>query len=229
MQRMLVIGDSWGAPPDTDQEIQGRYTAQGHISSRLRDLGYMVENRAIRGAGNLESWQQARKFTTAEMDWCLWFHTELGRDWFREQHPHKWHWETKIQQVSRRVYAEIREHLDYLRPKKGLILVEGQTTRQLPWFYEYLQPQILIEDWRSELLGQRCDVNQIFGELISQPRFLDSCLDSAELKNQWLDQTTAALDMMAQHPDLFPDRCHPGDYAMAELTLRLKKIIDHYE
>ena len=228
MQTIVIIGDSWAAPPGEGQEIPGRYTQQGHCSQLFGDLGYRVENRAIRGGSNLESWQRAREFTEPGAAWIIWFHTELGRDWCLRPPVRPWQMQTKLEQVSRRVYSEIRDHLAYLAPTRGLILVEGQSVRALPWFTEYLQPQILIRDWRSELVGEPCPESQIFGALITNPDFLDHCVNTAEVKQHWLDQATEILDQMKRHPDLFPDLCHPGDYAMAQLTLRLHTAMRAY-
>lgn len=225
MKRLIIVGDSWASPPTSEFERPRYYTAQGHLVSRLADLGWQIENRAVRGGSNLDTWRVARRLSEPCPEWIVWLHTEIGRDWFREQKPEPWHLSSKIEQVSRTVYKEIQSYLDYLKPRKGLILIEGQSTRSQPWFSEYIQPRALIQDWRSFLCARDLPKSQIAGCLTSNENFLDLCLDSVSDQIGWINDAEFILDQMLAHGDLFPDQTHPGDIASADMALKLHRLM----
>jgi hypothetical protein len=223
--RIIIVGDSWAAPPEPSQEIANSYTRQGHFSSRLQELGWRIENYGVRGGSNLDSWRRlVREATENKPDWIIWFHTELGRDWFREQVPRQpWYYEQKIEQVSRKVYKEIAGYLSDIDPVQGMIVVEGQSPVQDPWFTEYLTATEIVKDWRSYLCRKSLPRSQIAGCMISNTDFLSLCMDPLKQQLLWAENTKRILDEMQKHVDLFPDFAHPGDIAQADLVLTLHK------
>ena len=71
-----IVGDSWGEPQWCDP-IPG-YSALGHTSMRLHQLGYRVRNSSRRGGSNVESWRALEGFGgMRDLDLIIWFHTEV--------------------------------------------------------------------------------------------------------------------------------------------------------
>lgn len=226
-RRIVIIGDSWAAPPDPSQEIPGYYTREGHLAGRLEVLGWQIENYGIRGGSNLDSWRlMSRQRPAIRPQWVIWFHTELGRDWYREQsQPQPWYYDRKIEQVSIKVYKEIRQHYEALEAEGGLIVVEGHSQVQDPWFTVNFSVREIVRDWRSYLCRRKLPPSQIMGCMINNPDFLALCMDPLKQQLRWLADTELILEEMKANSGLFPDFAHPGDIAQAELAFRLHEIM----
>jgi len=107
-----------------------------------------------------------------------------------------------------------------------LIVVEGQSQRHQPHFDQYFKDYELIKDWRAALLNQQSLPYTPLLVMLSQGTdILDKFNNKISEKSQWLKDAEIVMDMM-KNSEQFPDNCHPGDEAHAELTERLCRMID---
>lgn len=221
MTKIIILGDSWGEP-NWRLARQG-FTAQGHSEYRLRDLGCTVTNYSSSGGSNLTTWLAWAQDLTAA-DWLIWFHTDIGRDWPWQELSRGWHYQELMDQTADQVYS--RAQAIYARSNRPkIILVEGQSRRHRPQFDQYFSPHTVITDWRSQLLGRELPYSQLIGPLSSADKnFFRSCRDSLELAHSLITDVETIMEAM-KHSELFPDNCHPGDQAHAQLTQQLWEIV----
>jgi hypothetical protein len=224
MANILIVGDSWGEPNWRGPEYPG-FTEAGHTTYQLRSLGHDVINLAVSGGSNLSTWINVRERGDLNQDrhWVIWFHTEITRDW--PQDRHRWFYQAITDRTADRVYSEIKQIKHTHCPNAGLILVEGQSTVIEPWFSQNFTTDLFVKDWRSELLGRPMPPSQLTAQLSQDQNILKGCLDSVEQQHQLIDHAEVILKAM-NASDLFPDRCHPGDLAHQQLSLRIHKFIE---
>jgi hypothetical protein len=100
------------------------------------------------------------------------------------------------------------------------VVIGGQSPVITDILYQYLTPDLVIQDWRSELLNMPLPTvhTLIKPELWVEP----SKVDTMDYKLKVLEDHKIILDAM-QNSDLFPDNCHPGGVAHEQLTTRLHK------
>jgi hypothetical protein len=242
MKTILIIGDSWGVP---NYEGLPGSPPETHTEYRLRELGYTVYNCAINGGSNSKSTNLASKFLSGEptvlepiylinklypegiattvdkdlkIDVIIWFHTEFMRGEYKFDFVN-----TSIEQNIIHgaqhdytiVGGFVNEH-----PNAKLVVIGGQSPVITDILYQYLTPDLIIQDWRSELLNMPLpNVHTLIKpELWIEP----SKVDTMDYKLKVLEDHKIILDAM-QNSDLFPDNCHPGGNAHEQLTTRLHK------
>lgn len=242
MKTILIIGDSWGVP---NYEGTPGSPPETHTEYRLRELGYTVYNCAINGGSNSKSANLASKFLSGEptvlepiylinklypegiattvdkdlkIDVIIWFHTEFMRGEYKFDFVN-----TSIEQNiihgAQHDYTIVRDFLNE-RPHAKLVVIGGQSPVITDILYQYLTPDLVIQDWRSELLNMPLPTvhTLIKPELWVEP----SRVDTMDYKLKVLEDHKIILDAM-QNSDLFPDNCHPGGVAHEQLTTRLHK------
>ena len=242
MKTILIIGDSWGVP---NYEGTPGSPPETHTEYRLRELGYTVYNCAINGGSNGKSANLASKFLSGEptvlepiylinklypegiattvdkdlkIDVIIWFHTEFMRGEYKFDFVN-----TSIEQNiihgAQHDYTIVRDFLNE-RPHAKLVVIGGQSPVITDILYQYLTPDLVIQDWRSELLNMPLPTvhTLIKPELWVEP----SKVDTMDYKLKVLEDHKIILDAM-QNSDLFPDNCHPGGVAHEQLTTRLHK------
>jgi hypothetical protein len=242
MKTILIIGDSWGVP---NYEGKPGDPPETHTEFRLRELGYTVYNCAMNGGSNSKSIELARKFLSGEpavlepiylinklypcniektvdkdykIDAIVWFHTEFMRGDYKFDFVN-----TSIEQNI--IYGAQHDYTivgDFVNehPYAKLVVIGGQSPVTTDILYQYLTPDLVIQDWRSELLDMPLPTvhTLIKPELWVEP----SRVDTMDYKLKVLEDHKIILDAM-QNSDLFPDNCHPGGKAHEQLTKRLHK------
>jgi len=214
---ILIIGDSWGVPNYYDT-IRGAKPEE-HTEFRLRNLGYTVFNHSINGASNQRSMDSVDFSVLPLIDWIVWFHTECFRHNFD---PNKSIYENLIHE-SHETYKHAQKFFSKTNSK--LIAIGGQavigpTIREI--FNKYITPDYLIEDWRSEILGE--DMPECY--TVNGIPWATGSKDTPEEKYILLETQDIVFNAMIKS-DKFPDDCHPGAEAHAELTLRLHQIFQN--
>lgn len=240
---ILLLGDSWGVP---NYEGPPGDSPETHIEYRLRQLGYKVYNCSMNGGSNLTTIDLARKFLSGEptviepiflnnklytygqfttidnknpkIDVIIWFHTEFFR-----AHRYDFVNKTVAENVVEAANHDYQYVSDFIKnyPDAKLIVIGGQSITVTPILLQYLKPDLLIEDWRSEILGTK--MPEI--HTLTKPNdWVSRGPDSMEYKLDLLDKHKIVLDAMLSSPD-FPDKCHPGGNAHAKLTERLHNLM----
>jgi len=234
MKTILIIGDSWGVPnyygpPGDIPEI--------HTEFLLKKLGYKVYNCSLNGNGNINTLRIAEHYLSGmprvlepvsasvpciidninpKIDWVLWFHTELLRD-LSFIGPYDNYIDKMILSASKYVYKEMAEFIKKLNCK---IAVVGGQSPIVNTLYEYIQPNFIIEDWRSVILNEKmptvCHV--------SSTTYLEASNDTIDFKLEYMKKVEYVLDKMRNNSVDFPDLCHPGKRPHEELVVTLDKI-----
>jgi len=222
MQHIIIVGDSWGEPNWRGPQLPG-FTEQGHTAHRLARAGYTVYNYSDSGRGNLNSWQRLDSNPPPAADWIIWFHTEVIRDITSTQRG-------LLRQLLDQTADETYARINRIRLKREqtagaqLIVIEGQSQRHQPQFDCYFKNYELIPDLRATLLNQKSlPYTPLLAHISNGGQILEQFTDSNQDKLLWIEQTKTIMDLMAASA-LFPDRCHPGDLAHAQLTRRLTDL-----
>lgn len=236
---ILIIGDSWGVPNYEGPKAGDVPTA--HTEYRLRDLGYTVYNCAINGGHISLSTSLARDYLSGKectleprnlihfpelnnkpttiddidpkIDWIVWFHTEC----LRADHNPNWSLQENVEHGYRRDYYIVKQFLDELKCK--IAVIGGQSPVKTDILKNYINPDFIIEDWRSEIIGKKLpEVHWI-----THSFWIDRSNDNVENKLKYTNMSITVMDAMKEHPD-FIDNCHPAGIPHMNLTNRLHQI-----
>lgn len=220
-EHIWIWGDSWGVPNYCMPRpgFQSRY----HISEMLGDFGYTVTNMAENCAGNLHSIQQAEKmisisdFADHNPSWIIWFHTGILRDSDQTQAEICNQLVPVSQQIYSRAAAVVRH------TGAGLVMIEGHSPLVQDVFQEHLCPDLLISNWRGQILSDP-DLPQSHWYTLYDQLETNSGLpqDQVQAHIQSIDTMTRAMQQSA----LFPDCCHPGNRAHIRLLTQLLDLFD---
>ena len=216
---IVILGDSWGVP-NYEYEIAGGDPPSEHLEHHLRSSGYDVVNFAENGKGNLESIERALEYSRQHrVGWLIWFHTEVLRDRYILDLDQPYTIESITQRLARETYRRFRQLRNSTECRS--IVIGGQAP-VMPLFKNTIKVDLLIEDWRSDILGQKmppihslCHVDLIENDL---------CKDSYEYKVKLLKQHGRILRAMKKSKD-FPDNAHPGAKPHRKLAKTIKKLI----
>jgi hypothetical protein len=214
-KNILIIGDSWGVP--------NFYGGAGdvpevHTEYRLKDLGYKVYNCAVNAGSNLTSFKLVKRYNPLSsnivIDVVIWFHTEFFRHEYIENQPI----DAQIETCANKQYAIMANFFKDLNAKT--VVVGGQSPVISKILLKYFQPDLLIEDWRSELIGNTLpEVHTI-----SKVSWVENSSDDLDYKNKLLEKHKIILDAMTDS-DYFSDNCHPNGKGHKILTERIHKFI----
>lgn len=231
---VLILGCSFGVPnyfgpPSPPPE--------DHTEFILRSLGHNVINCAKNGGSNLDSLKRARDFLAGRsvahpahrnqfvqgianqpIDWIVWFHTELYRDF--SVLPNKTNlYEHDSSALADVTYQAYKEFQNAIGAKLAVIGGAGDLHQ---CFDRYFTPNFVIRSWRSEILG----TDIISSNTLWQQEYFDHSKDSVEQKLIHLESNLDLLDLMHASSD-FPDNCHPGTRPHRELSEKLHTIFSY--
>jgi hypothetical protein len=241
---ILIMGDSWGVPNyDGDPNSFFEYH---HTEFLLRNLGYNVYNCSLAGGSNLEVLARAKKYLSGEeikhpasphscnpekfknltiklestpltVDWILWFHTELARDFNADL----------VRSNKTNINTQLVAHITYSRffefqRSMGVpMIVVGGAAPVHPIMYEYGTPVLCIDDWRSDILGKQLPHVQTLSRLdVVDENAIDSKADKYDI----LINHSLIQKLVEESLD-FPDNSHPGQKPHRELTEQIDKFI----
>jgi len=217
---ITIWGDSWGVP-NYAMPLDG-FTADGHTEYHLKRYGYNVTNLSENGRGNFSSIAKSSIKKQYECDYIVWFHTELPRD-FNLQYldPPEWTYNDLLEKTAHKVYKWAADAIVNMGNPK-VIVVEGQAPLH-EIYKEYITPDHIIEDWRSQLLKE----SMPYSHLVSNWNILEdkNNRDPIQLKNELFKDAEMILDAMKENEEHFKDNCHPGNDAHQQLSKQIHNII----
>lgn len=143
------------------------------------------------------------EFNGRKIDWIVWFHTESIREiGFSYSNSY-----CKVNELhvlfSHAIYRAFAS-LVKLCPKVKTAIIGGQAPID-DILYQYHQPNFIIEDWRSEIVGKKLPKVHT----LSRVDLVDSSFDNKDDKLQILNNHSLIYDAMSNTSQFF-DRCHPG-------------------
>ena len=213
MIKIAIIGDSWGVPNYEDPKGA---PAEAHTEFLLRDLGYEVSNYARNGGGNLHTLSIA-KDQSKEIDILIWFQTDFFRDIPINELKGKLLYPT-LDEISNRTYKEVSE---FVKEKKcKLVAIGGQCPIREEVLTRYIIPDLLIRDWRGEILDQQ--LPEYF--YLTNANWIADSGDPLELKRIYAEIHEELLDAMT-HSEHFPDNCHPGIEPHKNLSKKISEVV----
>jgi hypothetical protein len=143
-----------------------------------------------------------------QVDWIIWFHTELTRDIVDLNTYHN------ITDIADYVYSEFKKLKEDLNAKVAVI---GGAGPLHPNFFKYVTPDFCIRSWFNDIL--QLDVPQI--QTLSNPKFIETMNSiGIDKKIELLDQHLIIKKLLEDSPD-FPDNYHPGERPHRELVNQL--------
>ena len=236
---ILIAGDSYGVP-NYDYFCSGDGShPDTHISFLLQQRGHTVHNVSINGGcplqtlGRIQEYMQGvtiqgmaggNKYTPleitldshVEIDLLIWFQTGLLRDLDNVQ--------VNIADANNHIanlaYQRLSNIVEELDCQLAVIGGAGTVLTQIT---DYVTPDYLLPDWKSEILQQdvphvqslgALDKLDAYAEKYGHSDFMDALLsDHEQLQSAMTDS------------DLFPDDSHPGDVSHAILMQLLNRHI----
>ncbi len=212
---ILILGCSWGVPNYVEHDVK-TWTPDAHIHTMLKDQGHNVINLSLYGSSNLRqvfrfhSWYQGRAITEFDfgeyklpfcsIDLVIWFKTSVYRDW-PENIPKN---PTLFKGLVNETYKRIANVLGILDEPKFVAI--GGVGPLLPSYTEYFTPDLVIEDWRSDILGIDFPKNHYWGGVGET-----FALDYKNLSEEEQKEISDVYQIMSESPrNNFPDDCHPG-------------------
>lgn len=177
----------------------------------------------------LGTWMAPRGIPSSlprEVDWTIWFHTEVFRDGFDGNNYHNKSERTFQQCLEAKcheVYSQAQEFFHRVGGKLAVIGGQapiGPKVRDI--FYSYIQPDFIIEDWRSEILGMDLECYTAMSVNGNEAWAIQGN-DTVEEQERLVDIQEKTLGAMRDSTD-FPDSAHPGCRPHANLTQRLHEV-----
>lgn len=239
MKTILFVGDSWGVPnyhgPDHGP------SPETHSEFLLKNLGYKVYNCSFCGGKNVDSMLAAEKFLSGEpiqlepigcdtslyqpsiptiiyeanpkIDWIVWFHTESLR----------YRFDTKLTLRDNLIWGYTEEYIHarafFKKIGAKVAVIGGQAPIFRETFDRYIQPDFLIEDWRSEIVGRKLPESY----WTTKSMWVETSNDFTVDKIKYANTSLEIFDAMKDSED-FPDNCHPGAGPHKILSDRLHQV-----
>jgi hypothetical protein len=225
MQRILIMGDSWGDWHWPLQEGVSRTTDEHHVTGMIKDFGHNVTNCAKFGSSNLKAIERAElECQDKTFDWVIWFHTEVFRDSHMFDSDKPFYLNYVAEELAKQQYIEF----ETFRSNNNLraIVIGGQAPT-FPFIRDFIKIDMLIDDWRSQILGKKVPFSQIF----SLNEFADilfkktTCLDSFRDRLKFLGEVEIIYNICDSRRDLFPNGAHPGEKPHRDLADRIHDFI----
>lgn len=224
---VLILGCSFGVP--------GQYPGcivEDHTEHQLRKLGHKVYNCSQVAGSNLNSLRRAKKFLSGEsilrpeirqhdingptqtlsesfeVDWIVWFHTELTRDC------------TPSMPLTKIIESTYTQYFDFAKSLGAKLAVIGGAGPIHPTLFDYGSPDFCIPSWFNEIL--QLDLPQI--QTLSQLDMIEKMQHiGVEDKLKILEQHSIIRTALENSED-FPDNYHPGGHPHKELATRLHEV-----
>jgi hypothetical protein len=242
MKTILMIGDSWGVPNYEGPKCGAE--PHEHTENRLKKFGYKVYNCSVNGGSNIDTINLAKKFLSGRstilepislqnklypegiaytidkdfsIDVIVWFHTEFFRG---PDIDYRIPINENIKLLAHNDYKYVSEFFSQY-PSAKKIVIGGQSPVITDILFQYINPDYLIADWRSEIVEQKLpEVHTL-----SRPKdWVDRSIDDIEFKIDLLGKHKILFDAMYHSAD-FPDNCHPGGKAHEVLSNRIHSIL----
>jgi len=198
-------------------------------------LGHTVYNCSQCAGSNINSLTRAKKFLAGEpillpdilydptnlcgptqilkksfdVDWIVWFHTELMRDAYDLRLP--------MHSAMELVYTQYFDFVNSLGAKLAIIGGAGPIH---PALFNYGQPDFSIISWFNEILN--LDLPQI--QTLSRLDIVEKMQDIGVGEKLKILQQHAVIRQALEDSEDFPDNYHPGNGPHRELTKRLHQI-----
>lgn len=222
---IVILGDSWGVPNTYSPLMPDPRT---HTEYLLKDLGYNVHNCAQNSGSNLYSINRAINYAkNNQVDWILWFHTDLPRDLGPLIEPTTI--DNLIEGLAHQVYSRARDLKSLTNAKFAVV---GGCSPVHPLLYSYLTPDFLVDDWTEDICQVTLPKIYIISHKVHSnpqlnlplrsivPYLIDDRESLINLYNQILKRFLATKK--SEH---FPDDLHPGAGPHADLVNTLKNTL----
>jgi hypothetical protein len=210
---ILILGCSFGVPG-------AGCPAEFHTENQLRLLGHKVINCARSGSSNLESLSIAKEISellSSRIDWIVWFHTELLRDFRDIAILSK---NTECSSVDKAAAVVYNEYKKFVETTKAKIAIIGGAGPVHPSLYSYITPDFCIPSWFNQILN--LNLPQI--QTLSRLDIVEKMQSVGNLtKLEILEDHEEILNALEASSD-FPDNYHPGPRPHQELAQTLHKI-----
>ena len=231
---ILITGCSYGVP---DYYGSSGLDKDSHTEFLLKNLGYTVYNCSINGGSNLYATRRVTQFIkgtpilhpaggpiygyqtivleniNTKIDWIVWFHTAILRDYSKQ-----WYnipIDIALEKLANIAYQRMLDLVNNLKCKIAVIGGAAPIDKRM---FNYIKPDFIIEDWKSEILNEILPYDQALGAMSA----IENSPNTLESKNSMLSTHEFILDKLRQS-EHFPDGAHPGIYPHKNLSERLHK------
>jgi hypothetical protein len=248
---ILILGDSWGVPDYTTafqrRKDQFQFSIEDHVENRLRDYGYKVINCSLNGQNNLKTLKLAQMYMDGEacllepvkdyihndkimtphsnaiirddsikkIDVILWFHTALFRNDTQQGLTYK----ENLENIADEIYKKYSDFFKEQDAKAFIIGGQGPCITEI--LKKYIDPYFYIEDWRSDLVGQKLPEFNAFGSW----DFIKNHIRLTDQEITYFDHVEQLYRDTMIKSNKFFDGCHPGKEAHSWLAKTIHKSL----
>lgn len=219
-KNIAIIGDSWSI-----NVHYGHTPGYAPLEYELMSFGHRVFSRGHGGSNNLYELDQFEYFlentrSIFSIDYVIWFHTELMRDYhfLVEENNIDQHLDILADQTYTRAFD-----IHKLYPEIKWIIVGGHEPivrhKHLLSF-----ATVLIEDWRSEILGVKMPYTNFLGHL----PYLENNIKKLGVSRieEELEKRNTIMKYCEECKEFFYDGIHPNSKTFNMLAHRLKKELN---
>ena len=203
---VLILGCSFGVP-------ENGCPTEYHTETQLKLRGHNVINCARSGISNLESLAFAEQFSGLipyQIDWVVWFHTELIRDLAYLVNYRSFDFD----EAASIVY---NNYSQFVKKQRCKLAVIGGAAPVHPKLFNFIQPDFCIPSWFNKILN--LELPQI--QTLSRLDIIEKLQGiGPQRKLEILEQHEKILDALLASDD-FPDNYHPGIRPHFELAAEL--------
>lgn len=217
-KNIVIIGDSWSIG-----ESLGYVEGYAPLEYELMTSDTRVFARGHGGSNNLYELRQFEYFLRNtvdkfKIDHVIWFHTELMRDRLPFDVKDLDSYIDKIAEATYSTASSIHKKYPYIK----WIIIGGH--EPIVRHKELLSfASVLIEDWRSEILGVKMPYTNFLGHLDYLEKHIETIgIDRIE---QELSKRATILAAGNNCKEFFYDDIHPNSKAFNMLAQRLKSYL----
>lgn len=205
---VLLMGDSWG---------------KGDLEYLLLKNNHCVFNKSWFGGSNSNTLHDGIRFIECskhfiKMDLIIWFQTEYIRD-IRLVTNLSMGYKNALEEIHNRTYQQLST-IKEISPNSKWVIIGGHAPIYNPESYAWAD--LLITDWRSELLNKKLP----FCHAISYDILSDlKKIFGIEVLEEELIKFETILKAVQNCPELFPDGTHPNEKCCEQLYKKIMNLM----
>jgi hypothetical protein len=235
MKLAIIIGDGWAdVPVNFVNNNQYREGLKSYLDFKMLEYDHLIINKSRGGSQNLYQLEQAQAYlhmfnlAKQKIEFVVWFHTELLRDWNRNydssqvEEMRSIGLDAYLDRLAEKTYQTARK-LKYRYPSVKWIIVGGHCAIRDNKRYLLDWADLIIDNFRQELTGMDCPECHTYEFIDEFEKFRD-CFPDDIIQRELTKKEL--IKKAVQNSDLFWNNAHGGPDAMNILADRIIKCLN---